>query len=238
MKNPFESNNQSMKHNHNVLYGLLIIVITLMTSFSDTQAEQLGDVESNTYKSVTIGNQVWMQDNLNVSKYRNGDLIRQAKTSEEWNDAGANGEGVWSYYNNDPAHGKKYGKLYNWFAVHDPRGLAPLGWHIPSDKEWTTATSALGGEKIAGGKMKFSGISQWQSPNVGGNNSSNFSALPSGLRGIDGKFNFIGESAYFWSNSEYSTTTAWYRVLNHHLPTLVRSSEEKVDGLSVRCIAD
>ncbi len=238
MKPQREAKNQSMKHNHNVLYGLLILVLSLMTSLSNIQAEKVEDIERNTHKTVTIGSQVWMQENLNVTKYRNGDLIRQAKTNEEWNDAGANGEGVWCYYNNDPVHGIKYGKLYNWYAVHDPRGLAPLGWHIPTDKEWTTVINTLGGETIAGGKMKFNGVSQWQSPNVGGDNSSNFGAVPSGMRGIDGNFNFIGESAYFWSNSEYSITTAWYRVINHHLPTVVHSSEEKVDGLSVRCIAD
>jgi len=238
MKNQPETKNQSMQHNYNVLYGLLILLISLMTSISYVRAEKAADIDGNTHKTVTIGHQVWMQENLNVTAYRNGDLIRQAKTNEEWNDAGANGEGVWCYYNNDPVHGTKYGKLYNWYAVHDPRGLAPSGWHIPTDNEWTTAISTLGGENIAGGKMKFNGISQWQSPNIGGDNSSNFSALPSGMRGIDGKFNFISESAYFWSQSEYSPTTAWYRVINHHLPTIVRSSEEKVDGLSVRCIAD
>lgn len=227
-----------MKHKHKPMYTLLIIVITLMTSVSNILAEKTADIEGGTNKTVTIGNQVWMQENLNVTKFRNGDIIRQAQTNEEWNDAGANGEAVWCYYNNDPVHGKKYGKLYNWFAVHDPRGLAPLGWHIPTDKEWAMAVSALGGEIIAGGKMKYNGISQWQSPNVGGDNSSNFNALPSGMRGIGGKFNFIGESGYFWTRSEYSPSTAWYRVINHHLPTVVRSSEEKVDGLSVRCIAD
>jgi len=96
----------------------------------------------------------------------------------------------------------------------------------------------LGGDIIAGGKMKFNDISQWKSPNIGSNNSSNFSAVPGGLRGIDGNFSFIGESAYFWTSSEYSPTTAFYRVMNHHLSTVVRSSEEKIDGLSVRCIAD
>lgn len=227
-----------MKHKMKSIYALLILVITLMTAISDIQAENIADIDGSMHKTVTIGNQVWMQENLNITRYRNGDIIRQAKTNEEWNDAGANGEGVWCYYNNDPAHGKKYGKLYNWYAVHDPRGLAPAGWHIPTDKEWTTVTSALGGENIAGGKMKFSGISQWQSPNIGSNNDSNFSALPSGMRGINGNFSFIGESAYFWTYSEYSPTKAWYRVLNHHLITVVRSSEEKIDGLSVRCIAD
>ena len=231
-------NNHTMNYKQKIISALFMLLTTFMTSLPNIQAETITDNNNNTYRTVTIGNQIWMQDNLNIANYRNGDIIRQAKTNEEWNDAGANGEGVWCYYNNDPANGKIYGKLYNWYAVHDPRGLAPAGWHIPTDKEWNKVTSELGGDIIAGGKMKFNDISQWKSPNIGSNNSSNFSAVPGGLRGIDGNFSFIGESAYFWTSSEYSPTTAFYRVMNHHLSTVVRSSEEKIDGLSVRCIAD
>jgi len=107
-----------MQHNYNVLYGLLILLISLMTSISDVRAEKAADIDGNTHKTVTIGHQVWMQENLNVTAYRNGDLIRQAKTNEEWNDAGANGEGVWCYYNNDPVHGTKYGKLYKGISIY------------------------------------------------------------------------------------------------------------------------
>ena len=103
---------------------------------------------------VTIGKQVWMSENLNVDKFRNGDPIPEAKTDEEWEKAGENGEPAWCYYNNNPDNGDRYGKLYNWFAVNDPRGLAPEGWKIPSDEDWTRLTDFLGGESVAGQKMK------------------------------------------------------------------------------------
>ncbi len=105
-------------------------------------------------QTVTIGTQVWMIKNLDVATFRNGDPIPQAKTAEEWVKAGENQQPAWCYYDNDPANGAKYGKLYNWYAVNDSRGLAPVGYHIPSDAEWRKLTDFLGGEDIAGAKMK------------------------------------------------------------------------------------
>jgi hypothetical protein len=113
------------------------------------------------------------RENLDVDKFRNGDPIPEAKTDEEWYQATNNKEPVWCYYNNDPANGEKYGKLYNWFAVNDPRGLAPTGYHVPSDAEWTTLTNYLGGESVAGTKMK---------------STSGFSCLQGGFRSNDGTF--------------------------------------------------
>ena len=103
---------------------------------------------------IKIGQQVWTAENLNVDKFRNGDPIPEAKTDEEWENAGNNKQAAWCYFDNDPSNGIKYGKLYNWYAVNDPRGLAPLGCHIPSDQEWTDLTTYLGGEEQAGAKMK------------------------------------------------------------------------------------
>ena len=105
-------------------------------------------------QTVTIGTQVWMTKNLDVSTFRNGDTIPQAKTTEEWKRAGENQQPAWCYYDNDPANGAKYGKLYNWYAVNDSRGLAPVGYHVPSDAEWTKLTDFLGGESVASTKMK------------------------------------------------------------------------------------
>ena len=109
---------------------------------------------TNPIKIVTIGTQVWMTKNLDVAAFRNGDLIPEAKTDDEWNKAGANKQPAWCYYNNDPANGVKYGKLYNWYAVNDPRGLAPEGYHIPSDKDWEVFSDYLGGDDVAGKKIK------------------------------------------------------------------------------------
>ena len=105
-------------------------------------------------KEVKIGQQVWTTENLNVDKFRNGEIIPEAKTAAEWHKAGENKQAAWCYYNNDSSNGTKYGKLYNWYAVNDPRGLAPKGWHIPSDQEWTDLTDYLGGDEQAGAKMK------------------------------------------------------------------------------------
>ena len=105
-------------------------------------------------KEIKIGQQVWTTENLNVDKFRNGEIIPEAKTAAEWHKAGENKQAAWCYYNNDSSNGTKYGKLYNWYAVNDPRGLAPEGWHIPSDQEWTDLTNYLGGVEQAGAKMK------------------------------------------------------------------------------------
>jgi uncharacterized protein (TIGR02145 family) len=117
-------------------------------------------------QTVTIGTQVWMTKNLDVSTFRNGDPIPEAKSNEEWEKAGENKQPAWCYYDNDPANGAKYGKLYNWYAVNDPRGLAPIEYHIPSDAEWTKLTDFLGGEGAAGTKMKSK--SGWDSFTIGG----------------------------------------------------------------------
>lgn len=128
-------------------------VVTNKTNTNNTnlvaQISQTGG-----FKSVKIGTQIWMTENLNVSTFRNGDAIPEAKTNEEWEQAGQNKQPAWCYYNNDPKNGAKYGKLYNWFAVNDSRGLAPEGWHIPTDYEWTVLTDYLGGGEFAGGKLK------------------------------------------------------------------------------------
>ncbi|MBM3416347.1 MAG: hypothetical protein FJY20_07845 [Bacteroidetes bacterium] len=154
---------------------------------------------------VTIGNQVWMAENLNVDKFRNGDPIPHAKTAEEWTKAGQNKQPAWCYYDNNPANGAKYGGLYNWYAVNDPRGLAPRGWHIPSDDEWTVLTDYLGGEDVAGTKMKST--SGWEE-NGNGTNSSGFNGLPGGLRGGNGSFSSVGKFGGWWSSTVGSTSLA------------------------------
>ncbi|MBK8080215.1 MAG: fibrobacter succinogenes major paralogous domain-containing protein [Saprospiraceae bacterium] len=119
--------------------------------------------------TIQIGTQKWMSKNLDVAFYRNGDPIPQVTSPTAW---AVLSTGAWCYYNNDPIQGNKYGKLYNWYAVNDPRGLAPQGWHIPSDAEWTTLEITLGGVSVAGGKMKEAGTLNWVSPNTGADNSS------------------------------------------------------------------
>jgi len=186
-------------------------------------------------QTVTIGKQVWMTKNLDVATFRNGDSIPHAKTNEEWTKAGENQQPAWCYYHNDPAKGVKYGRLYNWYAVNDSRGLAPTGWHIPSDAEWTKLTDFLGGEAVAGKKMKSK--SGWQL-NGNGTNTSGFSGLPGGLRSYDGPFGFIGDYGYWWSSAESDTYSAWYRILGYSYGFVARDYYGKKSGFSVRCLRD
>ncbi len=189
----------------------------------------------NIYPSVKIGHQVWMTENLNVDRYRNGEIIPQVQGEEGWEDAAENKQPAWCYYNNDPANGPKYGKLYNGYAVSDPRGLCPAGWHIPSDDEWTMLTNALGGEKEAGNKMKSK--SGW-SEGGNGTNSSGFSGLPAGYRGIGGIFFTIGGIGIWWSSTENGTNLAWLRDLAYDNGNAYRSNYGKPNGFSVRCLRD
>jgi uncharacterized protein (TIGR02145 family) len=199
-------------------------------------SKQHGDVSF--VGSVRIGNQEWQIKNLDVDRFRNGDMIPQARTNKEWNSAGKKGKPVWCYYNNDPENGRIYGKLYNWHAVNDARGLAPKGWHIPSDNEWTTLTNYLGGEDVADGKMKSTGTIYWNPPNIGASNESSFSALPGGYRNIDGSFHYIRSYAFFWSATQYDGNYAWFRNLYYYSSNVYRSNNDKSVGASIRCLLD
>jgi uncharacterized protein (TIGR02145 family) len=187
-------------------------------------------------KTETIGTQRWMDKNLEGVTYRNGDVIPQVTDATAW---AALTTGAWCYYNNDPANGAIYGKLYNWYAVNDPRGLAPKGWHIPTDAEWTTFSNSLGGESISGGKMKTTGTSRWNTPNTGATNESGFAGLPGGLREPkDGNYFNLGELGNWWSASENNSTSAWGHYLTFDRGTLTRAYGVKRLGFSVRCLKD
>jgi uncharacterized protein (TIGR02145 family) len=193
----------------------------------------------NSFKgSVRIGNQEWQTKNLDVERFRNGDLIPQARTNEEWESAGRTGMPVWCYYDNDTENGRIYGKLYNWYAVNDVRGLAPKGWHIATDEDWTTLTDYLGGKNVAGGKMKMTRTAYWNPPNTGATNESGFSAFPGGYRNFDGSFTTINYLAFFWSASEYGYGTAWHRGLNYDVGHVSRDNYDESIGASVRCLRD
>lgn len=220
--------------------------------------------QTGSYKSVKIGTQTWMTENLNVSTFRNGDPIPQVKSNEEWKQAGENKQPAWCYYENDPKNGNKYGKLYNWYAVNDPRGLAPAGWHIPTDAEWTTLENHLGDDagkkmksasgwngygckKCDGGSSEFKKIcsackgtqSNSSEPNSGnGTNSSGFSGLPGGFRDYYGNFSYVGYYGYWWSASEGSTFFAYSRSLDSYYRNLSRNYDAKGKGWSVRCLRD
>jgi len=186
--------------------------------------------------SVKIGNQEWASENLNVSTFRNGDAIPEAQTREAWVKAGEEGKPAWCYYDNDPENGNKYGRLYNWYAVTDPRGLAPSGWHIPSDEEWTTLADNLGGDDDAAGK-KMKSKAGWYD-NGNGSNTSGFSGLPGGGRNDDGPFYYIGSYGTWWSSTEDSADGAWGRGLSYGDGSVDRGDGSKTHGFSVRCLRD
>jgi uncharacterized protein (TIGR02145 family) len=189
--------------------------------------------------SVVIGNQIWMAQNLNTSTYRNGDVIPQVQNSSTWQSLQT---GAWCYYNNDSKVGKTYGKLYNWYAVNDPRGLAPEGWHIPTNDEWNILYDYLGSDNDhAGDKLKEAGTSHWeQSPNYrGGNNSSGFTALPGGIRSTAGTFYRLGQTAYWWTSTENDVNSARSKFMVNSTSSLYGTiNDSKKMGYSVRCIKD
>ncbi|MEI6089179.1 MAG: fibrobacter succinogenes major paralogous domain-containing protein [bacterium] len=218
---------------------------------SSSESISTTDIDSiifvpNTCTEIAIGTQTWMCKNLDVDHYRNGDSIPQVMDNTEWAKLKTGG---WCYYNNDTNNGQTYGKLYNWYAVNDPRGLAPDGWHVPNDEEWQTLEMYLGMTQSQanstqwrgtdeGGKLKETGTTHWKSPNEGATNESGFSALPGGVRHNTGEFRDVGGSGAWWNSSELYSNTAWYRHIVNHYPYIVRFWFSKVDGMSVRCVKD
>ena len=226
------------------IWIILAIGFTLLQSCSksDSPATDNPIVVPNV-QTVKIGTQTWMLKNLDVDHYRNGDVIPQVTDPTAW---AALTTGAWCYYNNDTANGTVYGKLYNWYAVTDPRGLAPTGWHVPTDAEWSTLINCLdpianGGantSNVAGGAMKENGTTHWYNPNTGATNSSGFTGLPGGYRNGDGPFYYVNTFGCWWSSSETDTTSAWNRYLNNDTSHAASWFYVKTGGFSVRCIKD
>jgi uncharacterized protein (TIGR02145 family) len=203
------------------------------------------DIDGNFYSSIIIGEQEWMQQNLKVAKYRNGDNIPTDLSNVSWF---YTTNGAFAIYDNNGTNDSIFGKLYNWFTIEDQRSLCPTGWHIPSDLEWFTLENYLDptinnpnstgyyGTDI-GGKLKAVTL-LWTSPNVGATNSSGFSALPGGTRYNNGEFSDIGGHGGWWSSTEASTTNGWYRYLDSNKTISYRGTNGKQGGLSVRCLKD
>jgi uncharacterized protein (TIGR02145 family) len=183
--------------------------------------------------TVTIGSQTWMSQNLNVDRYLNGDLIPEITDANQWDNLTV---GAWCYYDNDPAYGEIYGKLYNWYAVADPRGLVPEGFHVPSISDWVTLFNTLGNQSDAGGPMKETGTVHWIAPNTGATNSSGFTALPGGTRGKLGVFSNIGLINRLWTPNENDFTSATDVSLFNDSVFITFQNNDKVWGSSVRAI--
>lgn len=189
---------------------------------------------------VELCGNIWMGCNLDVEHYRNGDPIPEVSDPTQWANLKT---GAWCYYNNNPLNGEIYGKLYNWYAVNDPRGLAPEGWHIPIGNEWWDLVFCFGGLEIAGGKLKSTGTIEngdglWYSPNIGATNESRFSGVPGGLRVPEGYFSNIGNFGIWWSSTETSDEHAWIIKLNKDSSGISSGPINKILGFSVRCVKD
>jgi uncharacterized protein (TIGR02145 family) len=219
-----------------VIIGLFIILTNSCKTDDNNNPSILTDFDGNVYHTMKIGTQVWMVENLKATHYRNGDLLPNVTNDSSWTYLTT---GAQCDYGNKTSNGITYGKLYNWYAVHDSRNLCPTGWHVPSDLEWTTLTDYLGGENFAGGKLKEIDTNHWFSPNTGATNLSGFTALPAGYRNSYGLFYVFGEIGYWWSTTESTyLNSAYYRSLFYNDSIIHKSYFVKNCGYSVRCIKD
>jgi uncharacterized protein (TIGR02145 family) len=217
--------------------SLLTLLIILIHSCKKNDDNSIKDADGNVYTSVTIGTQVWMVENLKTTKYRNGDLIGTTTPATLDISSELAPKYQWAYYG-DESNVNAYGRLYTWYAVTDTRNVCPTGWHVPTDAEWTTLTTYLGGDSVAGGKLKETGITHWTTPNTGATNETGFTALPSGYRYLDGSINNSGLIGFWWSSTEYSATDAYFSFMICYFSTLRRLYDNKKYGFSVRCLLD
>lgn len=222
----------------------LSIILSTLISCKKTNTEsnvlQCIDIDGNIYDTIVMCSKIWTKENLKVSHYRNGDLIPQVQNNLQWQNLTA---GAWCWYNNDSVNYSSYGKLYNWYAVNDSRGLSPAGWHIPTENEWLELTNCLGGESIAGGKIKTRGTIQassglWETPNVTIDPYSNFNGLPGGWRNDSGPFLGIGFYNYWWASTENDIGTARMRVIINFLSNMNNGIYGKNYGFYNRLVKD
>jgi uncharacterized protein (TIGR02145 family) len=228
------------------LIGFHLVVISVLISLliagckkdgddNDTDPKTVTDADGNVYNIISIGTQKWFKENLKTTKLSDGTVIPLVTDNTEWRDLTTPGF-CW-FENNQASYKDLYGGYYNWFAVNTNK-LCPVGWHVPTDAEWTVLNDYLGGQYVAGGKMKEEGSSHWMSPNTGATNESDFTALPGGMRIWDGGFDYSKMFAYWWSSTESTLELAWYRSIQHDWGNLNRGAPDKTCGLNIRCIKD
>jgi uncharacterized protein (TIGR02145 family) len=213
----------------NDVYNSVCLCDGIIVDISYIQGGGVIDIDGNSYSSIIINGQEWMQQNLAVSKYQNGDPIVTSLSNASWQNTTI---GAYAIYNNDANYNTLYGKLYNWYAVNDNRGLCPTGWHVPNPLEWSSLETYLGGPNIAGDKLKS--ITGWIYNNS--TNESGFTALPGGYRYYSGAYDYGDNGGFWWSNLEINPSLAFYRVLNYSDSNFFNDMLNKHYGLSVRCI--
>jgi uncharacterized protein (TIGR02145 family) len=204
-------------------------------TLTTTNSSQVTDIDGNVYNTITIGTQVWLKENLKTTKYNDGSAIPNVTDNTAWSTTTT---GAYSDYSNTSSYSTTYGKLYNFYVVAstNTKNVCPTGWHVPTNTEWTTLTDYLGGEAVAGGKLKETGTAHWLTPNTGSTNETGFTALPGGYRGQSGAFGLIGNSGFWWSSTEGGTTFAYYRYMYYGNGNLNSGDNDKHGGFSVRCM--
>jgi uncharacterized protein (TIGR02145 family) len=219
-----------------IVTGLILILMNSCKKDGDNNnpSGSIKDVDGNFYTAVTINAQTWMIENLKTTKYNDNTSIPNITDDAVWGNLTTSG---YCWYNNDASTYKSpYGALYNWYAVNTGK-LCPTGWHVPSDAEWTTLITAVGGETYSGSDLKEAGTVHWMTPNTGATNLSSFTALPGGYRYSDGSHR-IGLSGFWWSSTEFNDNSAWYRNIDYDSESTNRYSGSKRNGASVRCVKD
>jgi uncharacterized protein (TIGR02145 family) len=209
-------------------------VLILCLGLTAIHAQTVTDIEGNVYKTLTIGTQTWMAENLKTTKYRNGDLIKTTSPATKDIRYEISPQYQWAYDGKE-SNVAAYGRLYTWYVVTDSRGVCPIGWHVPTDVEWSTLTIFLGGEIVAYSKLKEADEIHWIKYDSG-TNETGFTALPGGLRNSRGPFDDIGSSGCWWSSTENGTYDAWYRLMNYNFSSVYRYLYLKRNGFSVRCV--
>lgn len=225
------------------LFNLIILVLLMISLFNSCKKDSdeilqgtVTDIDGNLYKTIKIGDQWWMAENLRVTRFQNGETIPLAINDNDWYSLSISS---CCDYENNPSNSQIYGKLYNWYAATDERKMCPTGWHVPTDAEWSELIDYLGGELVAGGKLKEVGTLHWNSPNNGATNESGFTALPGGYRDDDGSFDGIGNRGFLWSSTE-NGDYAWSRSLGYANGYCLGKNDNffREYGFSVRCIKD
>lgn len=194
-----------------------------------TTTPNVTDADGNVYETIKIGTQVWMKENLKTTKFCNGEAIQNI-TGNEWYSLTTP---AWCYYNNDEANNQLYGKLYNWYAVADPRNIAPCGWHVATQSDWTVLENYLGSAAVAGGKLKSTSV--WFGPNTTASNQSGFSAYPGGIRAYSNTILYYGWNGVWWA---YNPNGGWGRVMHCQYASVSSVVLDEEMGVSVRCVKD
>jgi uncharacterized protein (TIGR02145 family) len=217
--------------------NVLIFVTTLICSgLAGIQAQNVKDIDGYVYKTVTIGKQVWMAENLKTTKYNDSTTIQYVPVDTT---LGSLTTDAYCNYDNNPVNSDTFGRLYNWYVVAstNPKNVCPKGWHVPTIADWKILISYVGGLGIAGGKLKEKGTIHWLKPNTGATNETAFTALPGGTRG-SGTFDGIGILGFWWTNAEYNARHGWSCIMSNDRKDVMIGAAGKESSFSIRCLKD